>query len=62
MAIAWRQEQLLAAWQWMDEQNQARHTAGMIPVTQTMSQMIDTALDVMGPWSTATDMTPPIRF
>ena len=62
MAIAWHQEQLLTAWQRMDEQNQVRRTAGMIPVTQTMSQMIDTVLDVMGPWSTATDMTPLIRF
>ena len=62
MAIAWRWEQLLAAWQWMDERNQARCTAGMIPITQTMSQMIDTVLDVTGPWSTATDTTPLIQF
>ena len=61
MAIAWCQEQLLATWQWMDERNQARHAAGMIPVTQTMSQIIDIALDAMGPWSIATDTTPPIQ-
>ena len=61
MAIAWHQEQLLTAWQRMDKRNQVRHAAGMIPVTQTTSQMIDTALNVMGPWSIATDTTPPIQ-
>ena len=60
-AITWCREQLLAARQQMDERNQARCTAGMIPITQTMSQIIDTALDAMGPWSIAMDMTPPIR-
>ena len=60
-AIAWQREQLLTAQQCMDEQNQARHAAGMIPVTQTTSQMIDIVLDVTDPWSTATDMTPPIQ-
>ena len=45
----------------MDEWNHARCTAGMIPVTQTMSQMINTALGATDPWSIATDMTPPIQ-
>ena len=60
-AITWRQEQLQAARLRMDERNRARHAAGMIPVTQTTSQILDTAIDAMVPWSTATDMTPPIR-
>ena len=45
----------------MDERNQARRAAGMIPVTQTTSQILDTAIDAMAPWSTAMDTTPPIR-
>ena len=45
----------------MDERNRARRAAGMIPVTQTTSQILDTAIDAMVPWSTATDTTPPIR-
>ena len=60
-AIAWRQEQLLAARRRMDERNRARRAAGMIPVTQTTSQILDTAIDAMVPWSTAMDTTPPIR-
>ena len=60
-AIAWRQEQLRAARLRMDECNCARCAAGMIPVTQTTSQILDTAIDAMVPWSTATDTTPPIR-
>ena len=60
-AIAWRQEQLRAARLRMDERNRARRAAGMIPVTQTTSQILDTAIDAMVPWSTATDTTPPIR-
>ena len=60
-AIAWRQEQLQAARLRMDERNRARRAAGMIPVTQTTSQILDTAIDAMVPWSTATDTTPPIR-
>ena len=60
-AIAWRQEQLQAAWLRMDERNRARHAAGMIPVTQTTSQILDAAIGAMAPWSTATDTTPPIR-
>ena len=60
-AIAWRQEQLRAARLRMDERNCARRAAGMIPVTQTTSQILDTAIDAMVPWSTATDTTPPIR-
>ena len=60
-AIAWRQEQLRAAWLRMDERNRARHTAGMIPITQTTSQILDTAIDAMVPWSTAMDTAPPIR-
>ena len=60
-AIAWRQEQLRAARLRMDERNRARRAAGMIPVTQTMSQILDTAIDAMVPWNTATDTTPPIR-
>ena len=59
--IAWRQEQLRAARLQMDERNHARRTAGMIPVTQTMSQILNTAIDALVPWSTATDTTPPIR-
>ena len=45
----------------MDEHNRARHAAGMIPVTQTTSQILNTVIDVMVPWSTAMDTTPPIR-
>src|SRR6202012_1042122 len=60
-AIAWRQEQLLAARLRMDERNRARRAAGMTPVTRTTSQILDTALDATAPWSTATDTTPPIR-
>ena len=45
----------------MDERNRARRAAGMTPVTQTMSQILDTAIDAMAPWSTAMDTTPPIR-
>ena len=60
-AIAWRQEQLRAARLRMDERNRARRAAGMIPVTQTTSQILDTAIDAMVPGSTATDMTPPIQ-
>ena len=45
----------------MDERNRARRAAGMIPVTQTTSQILDTALDVTAPWSIATDTTPLIR-
>ena len=30
---------------------------GMIPITQTTSQILDTVLNVMDQWSTATDMT-----
>ena len=60
-AIAWRQEQLQAARRRMDERNRARRAAGMTPVTQTMSQILDTAIDAMAPWSTAMDTTPPIR-
>ena len=60
-ALAWRQEQLRVAWLRMDERNRARHAAGMIPVTQTTSQILDTAIDAMVPWSTAMDTSPPIR-
>src|ERR1700744_4228857 len=60
-AIAWRQEQLRAARLRMDERNRARRAAGMIPVTRTTSQILDTAIDAMVPWSTATDTTPPIQ-
>ena len=60
-AIAWRQEQLLAARMRMDERNRARRAAGMIPVTRTTSQILDTALSATAPWSIATDTTPPIR-
>ena len=60
-AIAWWQEQLLAARLRMDERNCARHAAGMIPVTQTTSQILDTAIDVTVPWSTAMDTTPLLR-
>ena len=60
-AIAWRREQLQAARLRMDERNRARRAAGMIPVTQTTSQILDTAIDAMVPWSTAMDTTPPIR-
>ena len=60
-AIAWRQEQLRAARLRMDERNRARRAAGMIPVTQTTSQILDTAIDATVPWSTAMDTTPPIR-
>ena len=60
-AIAWRQEQLRATRLRMDERNRARRAAGMIPVTQTTSQILDTAIDAMVPWSTATDTTPLIR-
>ena len=60
-AIVWRQEQLLAAWSRMDKRNHARRAARMIPVTQTTSQILDTAINAMVPWSTATDTTPPIR-
>ena len=45
----------------MDERNRARRAAGMIPVTQTTSQILDTAIDAMVPWSTAMDTTPPTR-
>ena len=45
----------------MDKCNRARRAAGMIPVTQTTSQILDTAIDAMAPWSTVTDTTPPIR-
>ena len=38
-----------------------RWAAGMTPITQTTSQMIDTVLDAMDPWSTVMDMTPPIQ-
>ena len=60
-AIAWRQEQLRAVRLRMDERNRARRAAGMIPVTQTTSQILDTAIDAMVPWSTATDTTPLIQ-
>ena len=60
-AIAWRQEQLRDARLRMDERNRARRAAGMIPVTQTTSQILDTAIDAMVPWNTAMDTTPPIR-
>ena len=60
-AIAWRQEQLRAARLRMDERNRARRTAGMIPVTQTTSQILDTAIDATVPWSTVMDTTPPIQ-
>ena len=33
----------------------------MIPVTQTTSQILDTAIDVMVPWSTAMDTNPLIQ-
>ena len=59
--IAWRWEQLLAAWLRMDKCNRARHTAGMIHVTQTTSQILNTAINAMVPWSTAMDTTPPIQ-
>ena len=59
--IMWRQEQLLAARLRMDEHNRTRRAARMIPVTQTTSQILDTAIDVMVPWSTATDTTPLIQ-
>ena len=59
--IAWWREQLLAAWQRLDERNRMRHTTGMIPITQTMSQIIDTVLDATVPWSIAMDTTPQIR-
>ena len=45
----------------MDERNHARRAAGMIPVTRTTSQILDTAIDAMVPWSTAMDTTPLIR-
>ena len=48
-AIMWQREQLLATRRWMDERNCARCAARMTPVTQTMSQTIDTALDAMAP-------------
>ena len=60
-AIVWQREQLLATQQRMDERNRARRAAGMIPVTQTTSQIIDTVLDATGPWNIAMDTTPPIR-
>ena len=45
----------------MDERNRAQCAAGMIPVTQTTSQILDTAIDAMVPWSTAMDTNPPIQ-
>ena len=57
-AIVWWREQLLTTQQHMDERNCVRCAAGMIPITQTMSRMIDTALNAMGPWSIAMDTTP----
>src|SRR6202012_2142455 len=46
-AIAWRQEQLRAARLRMAERNHARRDTGMIPVTQTTSQILDTVIDPM---------------
>ena len=60
-AIMWWREQLLTARQCMDKWNCARHAARMIPITWTMSQMIDTVLNATDLWSTAMDMTPPIQ-
>ena len=57
-AIEWQWEQLLAARQQMDERNHTKHAARMIPITQTTSQILDTALDATDQWSIATDMTP----
>src|SRR6202012_6137748 len=57
-AIAWRQEQLLAARLRMDERNRAQRAAGMIPVTQTTSRILDTALGPDAPGSLVTDTTP----
>ena len=59
--MAWRQEQLLAAQRRMDERNRAGRAAGMIPVTRTTSQILDTAIDAMVPWSIAMDTNPQIR-
>ena len=61
-AIAWRREQLLAVRQRMDECNRARCNAGMIPVTWTTSQILNTAIDAMVPWSTAMDTTLPTQY
>ena len=60
-AIVWRQEQLRATRLRMDERNHARRATGMIPVTRTTSQILNTAIDAMVPWSTAMDTTPPIQ-
>ena len=60
-AITWQREQLLTTQQRLDERNCTRRAAGMIPVTQTMSQILDTVLSAMAPWSIAMDMTPPIH-
>src|SRR6202012_2974970 len=61
-ALAWRQEQLLAARLRMDERNRARRAAGMIPFPRPTGQVLDTALDVSAPGSIATDTNPPSRF
>ena len=59
--IMWWREQLLAAQQRMDKRDRTRHAAGMIPITWTTSQIIDTALDATVPWSIAMDTTPQIQ-
>ena len=59
--IAWQREQLLAAQQQLDERNCVRCAAGMIPITQTTSQIRDTVLDATVPWSIAMDTTPQIQ-
>ena len=46
----------------MDERNWARCNARMIPVTQTMSQILNTAINAMVPWSTAMDTTLPTQY
>lgn len=59
-AVKWQCEQLLVARQCLDARNQAQCKAGMIPITQTMSQILDNALEDVDQWNIAMDTTPPI--
>ena len=58
-ALLWRREQLCTKRIRLAHRNKEHVKQGMILISQTMSQIIDRALEDVDQWSTATDTIPP---
>ena len=58
-ALLWRREQLCTEQIRLARQNKERLEAGMIPISQTTSRILDRALEDVDQWSTAMDTIPP---